>query len=57
MLPFKLPAVNQPFPHDIPELDLMPPVVVEDEIVFMNSLIVLFLHKGRHLFGGGGGYL
>jgi hypothetical protein len=40
MLPFKLPIVNGPFPHDIPELDLMPPVVVEDDIVFMNSLIV-----------------
>jgi hypothetical protein len=38
MLPFKLPIVNQPFPHDIPELDLMPPVVYE--IVFMNSFIV-----------------
>jgi hypothetical protein len=53
MLPCKIPIVNQPFPHDIPELDrmppvvvdipeldLIPPVVVEDEIVFMNSFIV-----------------
>jgi hypothetical protein len=40
MLPFKLPIVNGPFPDDIPELDLMPPVVVKDEIVLMNSSIV-----------------
>jgi hypothetical protein len=35
----------------------MPPVVVEDEIVFMNSLIVWSLHQGRHLLGGEGSLL
>jgi hypothetical protein len=40
-----------------PERDLMPPVVVEDEIVLMNSSIVWSLHKGRHLLGGEGSLL
>jgi hypothetical protein len=32
MLPFKLPVVNQQFPHNISELGVISPVVVKDQI-------------------------